>query len=69
MQKKKCENEDNINGAGRGGVVDEGENVMNDRDEKIKFEKFQQEALTKHKYLIFFMRRSTLELQKSIKSM
>jgi hypothetical protein len=46
-----CENEDNINGAGKIGVVDEGGNGVNDTDEKTKIEKFQQEALTKNKML------------------
>ncbi len=45
---KNCENEDNINGAGKGGVVDKGGNVVNDTDEKTKIEKFQQEALTEN---------------------
>jgi hypothetical protein len=40
MQKKNCENEDNINGAGKGGVVDEGGNVVTDMDEKTKNKKF-----------------------------
>jgi hypothetical protein len=51
--KRKCENKDNINRAGKGGVVDKGENGVNDTDEKTKIEKFQQEALTKNKTLHF----------------
>ncbi len=45
---KKCENEDNINGTGKGGVVDESGNEVNDTDEMTKIEKIQQEALTKN---------------------
>ncbi len=50
---RNCENKDNINGAGKGGVVDEGGNVMNDTDETTKIEKFQQETLTKNNTLHF----------------
>jgi hypothetical protein len=50
---KNCENVDNIDGAGKGGVVDEGGNVVNDTNEKTKIEMFQQEALTKNKILHF----------------
>ena len=50
---KKCENKDNINGAGKGGVVDEGGNEVNDTDEMTKIEKVHQEALTKNKIIDF----------------
>ncbi len=50
---KKIENEDYINGAGKEGVVDEGGNVVNVRDEKTKIDKFQQDALTKKKIIHF----------------
>jgi hypothetical protein len=30
MQERNCENEDNINGAGKGGVVNEGGNGVNE---------------------------------------
>jgi hypothetical protein len=53
MPKKNCENKDDINGAGKGGVVDEGENVVNDADEMTKIETSQQDALTKNKILHF----------------
>jgi hypothetical protein len=39
-EEKNCKNEDNINGAGKGGVVDEGGNVVNDTNEKTKNDKF-----------------------------
>jgi hypothetical protein len=50
---KKCENKDNINGAGKGGVIGEGGNVVNDTDEMTKIDKIQQDALTKNKILDF----------------
>ncbi len=50
---KKCENNDNINGAGKGGVVDNGGNMVNDTDEMTKIDKIQQDALTKNKILDF----------------
>jgi hypothetical protein len=50
---KNYDNKDNINGGGKGGVVDEGGNVVNDTDEMTKIEKFQQEALTKNEKLDF----------------
>jgi hypothetical protein len=50
---KNCENEDNIEFAGKGGVVDEGGNVVNDMDEMTKIDKIQQEALTKNKIIHF----------------
>ncbi len=53
IMQKKCENEDNINGAGKGGVVDGGGNVVNDTDEMTKIDKIQQVALTKNKILHF----------------
>jgi hypothetical protein len=40
-KERNCENKDNINVAGKGGVVDEGGNVVNDMDEMIKIEKIQ----------------------------
>jgi hypothetical protein len=61
------ENEDNINGAGKGGVVDEGGNVVNDTDEMTKIEKFQQDALTKniiHHFINAEEYAGTLELWK-----
>ncbi len=36
---EKNENKDTINGAGKGGVDDEGGNVVNDTDEMIKIDK------------------------------
>jgi hypothetical protein len=50
---KNCEIKDSINGAGKGGQVDEGGNVVNDKDEMTKIDKIQQEALTKNKLLHF----------------
>jgi hypothetical protein len=50
---KNCENKDNINGAGKGGVVYEGGNVVNDTYEMTKIDKIQQEALTKNRILHF----------------
>jgi hypothetical protein len=49
---QKCyENKDNINGAGKGGVVDKGGNGVNDTEEVGKIKTIQQEALTKNKTL------------------
>ncbi len=53
IMQKKCENKDNTNEAGKGGVVDEGGHVVNDMDEMTKIDKIQQEALTKNKILHF----------------
>jgi hypothetical protein len=50
---EKFENKDNINWAGKGGVVDKGGNVVNDTNEMTKINKIQQEALTKIKILHF----------------
>jgi hypothetical protein len=36
---RNCKNKDNINGAGKGGVVGEGGNVVNDTDEMTKVDK------------------------------
>jgi hypothetical protein len=42
------ESKHNINGGGKGGVVDESGNGVNDIIEMTKIEKFQQEAVTKN---------------------
>ena len=52
--KRKCENKDNINRAGKGGVVDKGGNVVNDTDEMTKIDKIQQDTLTKNIILHVF---------------
>jgi hypothetical protein len=50
-----CENEDNINGTGKIGDVDDGGNGVNDTDEMTKNDKIQQDALTKNKILHFII--------------
>jgi hypothetical protein len=40
LAEKNYENKDNINGGGKGGAVDKGENVVNDTDEMTKIENF-----------------------------
>ncbi len=66
---KKIENEDYINGAGKEGVVDKGGNVVNDRDEWTKIDKFQQDALTKKKTLHFIYAEEYAGASESCKKM